>query len=46
MYGFQSAFTISLPVFPKRVIHSFISFYFYTLTEKDGFEDRPFLIAL
>ncbi len=46
MYGFHSAFTISFPVFPKREIHSFISFYFYTLTEKDGFEGRPFLIAI
>ncbi len=44
MYGFHSAFTISFPVFPNREIHSFISFYFYTLTEKDGFEGRPFLM--
>ncbi len=46
MYGFSSAFTISFPVFPKREIHSFISFYFYTLTEKDGFESRPFLMPI
>ena len=35
MYGFHSAFTI-YPAFPERNPHSFISFYFYTLTEKGG----------
>ena len=35
MYGFYSAFTIC-PAFPERDFHSFISFYFYTLTEKGG----------
>ena len=35
MYGFHPAFTIC-PAFPERDSHSFISFYFYTLTEKGG----------
>ena len=42
MYGFHSAFTIC-PAFPERDSHSFISFYFYTLTEKGGSKAAFFL---
>lgn len=44
MYGFYSAFTIC-PAFPERDPHSFISFYFYTLTEKGGLKAAFFLCA-
>ncbi len=44
MYGFYSAFTIC-PAFPERDFHSFISFYFYTLTEKGGPKAALFLCA-
>lgn len=43
MYGFHSAFTIC-PAFPERDSHSFISFYFYTLTRKRRLESRLFLV--
>ena len=44
MYGFRSAFTIEA-AFPERLLHSFISFYFYTLTEKGGLKAALFLCA-